>query len=69
MTLAFGLGTLPNLLATGLAAQRVRPALGLPWIRSLAGALIITLGIVGLVRIPGLADAIREGFLCVQRGV
>jgi hypothetical protein len=67
--LAFGLGTLPNLLATGLAAQRVRPALGLPWIRSLAGALIIILGIVGLVRIPGLADAIREGFLCVHGGV
>jgi hypothetical protein len=40
----------------------------LPWIRSLAGALVVTLGIVGLLRIPGLADAIREGFLCI-RGV
>ena len=67
--LAFGLGTLPNLLVTGLAAQRVRPALRLPWIRSLAGALIASLGIVGLARIPGLAEAIREGFLCMHGGV
>lgn len=64
--LAFGLGTLPNLLVTGLAAQQLRPALRLPWIRSLAGALVVILGIVGLVRIPGLADAIREGFLCMH---
>jgi hypothetical protein len=66
--LAFGLGTLPNLLVAGLAAQRIRPALRLPWIRSLAGVLVITLGIVGLVRIPGLAEAIRVGFLCVYGG-
>lgn len=66
--LAFGLGTLPNLLAAGLAAQRIRPALRLPWVRSLAGVLVMGLGIVGLVRIPGLADAIRAGFLCVYSG-
>ena len=64
--LAFGVGTLPNLLVAGLAAQRVRPALRLRWIRSLAGALIIALGIAGLLRIPGLADAIRTGVLCIQ---
>lgn len=64
--LAFGLGTLPNLLVTGLAAQRVRPALGLPWVRSLAGTLVFTLGVVGLARVPGLADAIREG--CMAAG-
>lgn len=66
--LAFGLGTLPNLLLAGLAAQRLRPALRLRWVRSLAGALIVALGIVGLVRIPGLADAIREGYLCLHGG-
>jgi uncharacterized protein len=66
--LAFGLGTLPNLLVAGLAAQRVRPALRLRWIRSLAGSLVITIGIVGFVRIPGLAGAIRDGFLCIYGG-
>jgi len=63
--LAFGLGTLPNLFAAGLAVQRVRPALQLRWVRSLAGGLIIALGIAGLVRIPGLAEAIRNGVLCI----
>ena len=63
--LAFGLGTLPNLLAAGLVAQRVRPALRLRWVRSLAGGLIVALGIAGLVRIPGLAEAIRNGVLCL----
>ena len=67
--LAFGLGTLPNLLVAGLAAQRVGPALRMPWIRSLAGTVIIVLGIIGLARIPGLANAIREGLLCVHGGV
>ncbi len=63
--LAFGLGTLPNLLAAGLAIQRVRPALQRRWVRSLAGGLIIALGLAGMVRIPGLAEAIRNGVLCV----
>jgi len=64
--LAFGVGTLPNLLLAGLAAQRVRPALRLPWVRSLAGTLVVALGVVGFLRIPGLSDAIREGFLCMH---
>jgi uncharacterized protein len=63
--LAFGVGTVPNLLAAGLAAQRVRPALRLRWVRSLAGSVIALLGIVGLVRIPGLFDAVRSGILCL----
>jgi uncharacterized protein len=63
--LSFGLGTLPNLLAAGLAAQRVRPALRLRWVRSAAGTVIAVLGVVGLARIPGLSDAIRSGILCL----
>lgn len=63
--LAFGMGTLPNLLGAGLAAQRVRPALRLRWVRSIAGTIIAVLGVVGLARIPGLADAIRSGILCL----
>jgi sulfite exporter TauE/SafE len=63
--LAFGLGTLPNLLAAGLIAQRVRPVLRLPWVRSLAGGIMIVLGAMGLARIPGLPEAIRSGILCL----
>lgn len=63
--LAFGLGTLPNLLAAGLIAQRVRPALKLKWVRSFAGGLIVALGVIGLARVPGLADAIRSGVMCL----
>jgi sulfite exporter TauE/SafE len=63
--LAFGLGTLPNLLAAGLIAQRIRPVLRLPWVRSLAGGIMIVLGAIGLARIPGLPEAIRSGILCL----
>lgn len=63
--LAFGIGTLPNLLAAGMAAQRIRPALRLRWVRSAAGVFIILLGIVGFARIPGLPEAIRSGILCL----
>lgn len=63
--LAFGIGTLPNLLAAGMAAQRIRPALRLRWVRSAAGVFIILLGMIGFVRIPGLPEAIRNGILCL----
>jgi len=61
--LAFGLGTLPNLLAAGLAAQRLGALRRMPWIRTLAGCLIIALGIAGLARAPGVEQAIRAGLL------
>ena len=48
--LAFGLGTLPNLLAMGLAASRMRPLIRDVRVRRIAGALIIGFGAIGLVR-------------------
>jgi sulfite exporter TauE/SafE len=63
--LAFGLGTLPNLLAAGLAAGRIAPALRRPRVRLGAGLLVAALGVWGLVRVPGLAERIREGILCL----
>ncbi len=62
---AFGLGTLPNLLAAGLAAQGVLALRRRAWIRQSAGALIIALAIVGFARIPGLPEAVRAGWLCI----
>ncbi len=62
---AFGLGTLPNLLAAGVAAQRLVALRRAPWVRRTAGALIAALGIVGLVRLPGLRDAVLAGWHCI----
>ena len=57
---AFGAGTLPNLLAAGLAADRLRRLLVRPSARMLAGALVVVLGIVGLIRIPLVSEHARE---------
>ncbi len=48
---AFGLGTLPNLLALGWSAGRVAGWLQNRWIRAGAGVLIIVFGIMGLLRL------------------
>ena len=63
--LAFGLGTLPNLLAAGLAARRIGTWRRMPWIRTLAGCIIIALGIAGLARIPGFTGSVSAGLLCL----
>ena len=63
--IAFGLGTLPTLLAAGLAAQRIGALRRTPWIRYSAGSLIIVLGIVGLSRLPFLRDAVLSGIACL----
>jgi hypothetical protein len=60
--IAFGLGTLPNLLAAGFAAQRVLALRRLPWLRRGAGAALILLALVGLARIPGLTEALQAGW-------
>jgi hypothetical protein len=63
--LAFGLGTLPNLLVSGALAGKLRR-----WIRDrrwriVAGALVVLMGLVGLARAPGVAEHVREALLCV----
>ncbi len=44
----FGLGTLPNLLAMGWAATRVRELFGNPQVRLLAGLTVALFGVLGL---------------------
>src|SRR5690606_34996954 len=48
---AFGLGTLPNLLALGWSADRVARWLQNRWTKAAAAALIIAFGIMGLLRL------------------
>ncbi|WP_301102321.1 sulfite exporter TauE/SafE family protein [Propionivibrio sp.] len=48
MMLAFGLGTLPNLLLAGLLAVRLKVYAAIPAVRFSAGLLILTFGLWGL---------------------
>lgn len=61
---AFGLGTLPALLAAGLAALRLRRLTQRPLLRVAAGALVLGFGVVGLARAGGLAQSLRDVLLC-----
>ena len=63
--LAFGLGTLPNLLAAGFAAQRLLAIRRVPWVRRVAGCAIMAFALAGFARIPGLPDAIAAGWHCI----
>ncbi len=63
--LAFGLGTLPNLLAAGLATQRLLAVRRLPWVRRAAGIAIVALGIVGLAKLPMMHAMIVAGWNCI----
>lgn len=63
--LAFGVGTLPNLLAAGLAAQKVLALRRIPWVRQAAGAAIVAMAVIGLYRVPGLQEAIVAGWHCI----
>lgn len=48
--LAFGLGTLPMLLALGMAGARLRQALQRPRVRLAGGLLVLGFGVLGLAR-------------------
>ncbi len=61
---AFGLGTLPWLLAAGVAAAQLRGALNRPAVRAARGFGVIGYGTWGLARAAGVADAVREALLC-----
>ncbi len=62
---AFGLGTLPNLLAAGLLVGRAGRVLRAPVFRTVSGALVFGFGAAGLARALELGDQIRRGVLCL----
>ncbi len=51
LMLAFGLGTLPNLLAMGLAAKKLSAWVKNIWVQRFAGGLIIALGLLMLIQL------------------
>ncbi|OGA44724.1 MAG: hypothetical protein A3G24_27165 [Betaproteobacteria bacterium RIFCSPLOWO2_12_FULL_62_13] len=61
---AFGLGTLPNLLALGWAAGYAGKYLRNPAIRIAAGLIVTSFGAVGLWRLPQLAKLDGWGAMC-----
>jgi hypothetical protein len=63
--LAFGLGTLPNLLLAGMAFKRLREITSDRRIRLAAGMLVACFGLVGLAKAMNLFEHIRQGLLCV----
>jgi len=50
LMLAFGLGTLPNLVAMGVLAERAQPFFKHARFRQAAGAVVLAFGVIGLVR-------------------
>ena len=63
--LAFGLGTLPSLLAAGFAAARLRAGFRRRGARLAAGALVLGFGAWGMAQASGLAEGVRRGILCL----
>ena len=63
--LAFGLGTLPNLLAMGVAAARTRAWISRRAARLAAGALILGFGAYGLARAGDVGETLRSAMLCL----
>jgi hypothetical protein len=61
---AFGLGTLPGLVAAGAAARALASWRREAWVRRLAGAAIVGVGIAGLARMPGAGELIAAGWNC-----
>ena len=63
--LAFGLGTLPNLLLAGMAFKRLRDFTSDRRVRVAAGVLVAGFGLFGLAKTVHLAEHIRQGLLCI----
>lgn len=63
--LAFGVGTLPNVMAAGVLLGRVRQRLGGPAIRRAAAALLAVFALVGAYRALWVADALAQGPFCL----
>ncbi|MDR2688981.1 MAG: sulfite exporter TauE/SafE family protein [Azoarcus sp.] len=64
LMLAFGLGTLPNLLLAGLAFRRFRDFTRNGKVRFAAGLLVLAFGIFGLIQTPSLGGKLWNGVMC-----
>ncbi len=64
LMLAFGLGTLPNLLLAGMLLLRLRQFTSKRPVRVIAGLLVLGFGVFGLVNAASLGGRLWEGVVC-----
>ena len=64
LMLAFGLGTLPNLMLAGMFAARLRQLVKNAWLRLLAGLVVIGFGAFGLANATTLGGKLWQGVIC-----
>lgn len=64
LMLAFGLGTLPNLLLAGMLFKRFRDFTRHPRVRFAAGLLVLGFGVFGLFHAPTLGGQLWSGVVC-----
>jgi len=64
LMLAFGLGTLPNLLLAGLLLQRVRALSQARGLRLASGLLVLGFGVWGLLNATTLGGRLWQGIVC-----
>lgn len=64
MMLAFGLGTLPNLLLAGMLFKRFRDVTRNTRVRMVAGMLVLGFGVFGLMHVSSLGGDLWNGIVC-----
>lgn len=64
LMLAFGLGTLPNLLLAGMLLKQLRGITSHPRVRLVAGLLVLGFGLFGLFFAPTLGGRLWSGVVC-----
>jgi len=64
LMLAFGLGTLPNLLLAGMVLKRLRGVTRNTWVRSVSGIVVLGFGVFGLLNASTLGAALWNGVVC-----
>jgi hypothetical protein len=65
LMLAFGFGTLPNLMAAAALLQRSRSLLASRTARVISGAIVMAFGVYGIAHAVSLGTQIRGGLLCI----
>ncbi len=64
LMLAFGLGTLPNLLLAGLLLKRLRDVTRAKSVRLVSGLLVLGFGVFGLINASTLGGRLWQGVVC-----
>jgi sulfite exporter TauE/SafE len=64
LMLAFGLGTLPNLLLAGMLLKRLRGATQDRYVRLGSGLLVLAFGVWGVFNVRGLGGHLWSGLVC-----